>query len=324
MSGFEVESMMRQIMAGSVGTPEIESFLLALRNRGETVEEISSAARVMREFSVKISRPYPDLLDTCGTGGDAKNTLNVSTLAAIIASAAGARIAKHGNRSVSSVCGSADLLEFLGMKINLLPTSVERCIEKTGFGFFFAPNFHPATKAAMPARKNIQGKTLFNLLGPLTNPAGARHQLLGVYEERLAPLLANVLLTLGTQRALVVHGFDGLDEISLSGPTQVAEIQGGSIKSYRFTPEEVGLKSASLDSIQTHSKEESGELALRILGGAPGPGSDIVCLNAGAALYVIGMVRSIREGFVLAHETIQLGKALQKLDELVRVTQGLE
>ncbi len=221
----DVGLTMEKMVAGQLADAEIESFLTQLHSRGETAAEILTAAKVMRRHSVKLKKVFPDLLDTCGTGGDSRNTLNVSTIASIVACAASATVAKHGNRSVSSVCGSADLLEMLGMRIDLPPQAVEEMIETIGFGFFFAPRFHPATKYAMPARKRIQGKTIFNVLGPLTNPAGARFQLLGVYEDRLVPLVAQAVLGLGVKKALIVHGEDGMDEISLTGKTRIAEVK---------------------------------------------------------------------------------------------------
>ena len=319
----EMEEAMHAIVGGGVSTPQIEALLLALREKGETAEEITAAAQVMREYALKLSKAYPDLLDTCGTGGDAKNTLNISTLASLVACSAGAKVAKHGNRSVSGVCGSADLLEMLGVKIELSPEGVEKCIKETGFGFFFAPQFHPAIKAAMPARKNIQGKTLFNLLGPLANPAGADYQLIGVYSQPLVQTFAQVLAMLETKRAMVVHGLEGLDEISLSGPTQVAEVINGSIRMYRFEPEDAGLESAPLATFQCRTKEDNKTRGLKILNGELGPESDIVCLNAGAALYVAGIALSIGDGLFIAHEAIKNGKSMKKLEQIIKVTQSL-
>ncbi len=317
LSPFEMEESMRFVMSGKAAVSDIEEFLLALRQKGETIDEITAAAGVMREHAVKLSKPYPDLLDTCGTGGDAKNTINISTLSALVACAAGARVGKHGNRSVSSVCGSADILEMLGVKIDLPPGGVERCIEETGFGFFFAPNFHPATKAAMPARKNIKGKTIFNLLGPLTNPAQTHFQLIGVYSEALVRVFAEVLLKLGSERVLVVHGLEGLDEISLSGPTKVAEVYEGSIREYEIIPGSFGLKSAPLEALACRHKEENKQKALQVLEGVPGPQADVVCMNAAAALYVCGQAPTLGEGFLIAQKTIHSHQAMEKLDHLI-------
>jgi anthranilate phosphoribosyltransferase len=318
LSGPEMTGAMEEIISGTLETGQIEGFLLALRKKGESVTEIAAAARVMRAHALKLSRSYPELLDTCGTGGDGKYTLNVSTLAALVACAAGARVAKHGNRSVSSVCGSADLLELLGVAVDLEPAAVERMISATGFGFFFAPRFHPAVKHAMPARKNIKGKTLFNILGPLSNPAGACHQLLGVYEERLVETCAGVLGELGSKRALVVHGADGLDEISISGTTIVAELTEGVVNTYTISPEEFGISKAPAEALYCAKKEENKECALQILKGRPGPGFDIVRLNAAAALYAAGKAVSIQEGVLAATKALISGAAFKKLEEITR------
>ena len=316
-----MESAMEEIVGGKSNDADIEHFLLLLRQKGETASEVTAAAKIMRRHAVKLSRAYPELLDTCGTGGDGKGTLNVSTLSSLVAAAAGAKVGKHGNRSVSSVCGSADLLEMLGVRIDLTPPVLEKCLQKTGFAFFFAPLFHPATRFAGPARKKIQGKTLFNLLGPLANPAGASNQLMGVYEERLVELMAGALMKLGSRRAMVVHGTDGLDEISLSAPTQVAEVVDGMTKLYRIGPETFGLTPVPIEALQCRSKEESRETALKVLKGSPGAASDVVAMNAGAALYVAGIARSLADGFVLARKTLQNGAAQEKLLQITSVTQ---
>ena len=317
----EMNAVMEQIVTGSASDSQIEEFLLALRAKGETPEEIASAAKTMRKHAVRLSSEVPDLLDTCGTGGDNHRTLNISTLSALVACAAGAKVAKHGNRSVSGVCGSADLLEMLGVKIELTPEKVLQSIEKTGFGFFFAPNFHPATRYAMPARKKIKGKTLFNLLGPLANPANASRQLLGVYDKRLVPVFAEVLLKLGASRALVVHGEDGLDEISLSAATQVAEIKDGKIREYRVMPEDFNMKQESLESLRVGSKEESRDVALKVLAGDSNAASKIVCLNAAAALYVADKVRSIKEGILMSMDALENGLAEKKLKQISQFSQ---
>lgn len=321
LTATEMGRAMEQIMGGECSDDQIEQFLLALRKKGETPGEIAASAKVMRKHSLKLSKELPDLLDTCGTGGDEQRTLNVSTLSALVACAAGARVAKHGNRSVSSVCGSADLLEMLGVQIDLPPEKVLRSIEETGFGFFFAPRFHPATRYAMPARKKIKGKTIFNVLGPLTNPANASRQLLGVYDKRLTLVLAQVLLKLGVQRAMVVHGEDGLDEISLSASTDVAEIKEGVITQYRVRPEDFNLKEEPIENLRVTSKEQSRDVALRVLGGDMNAASKIVCLNAAAALYVCEKVHSIKEGILLAMDTIESGRAEKKLKQIVQFSQ---
>lgn len=236
LSDPEMAQAIESIMSGGCVTSEIEAFLTFLRDKGEASSEIAAAAKVMRRHSSKLPHNYPDLLDTCGTGGDAKNTVNVSTIAAIVACAAGAQVAKHGNRSVSSVCGSADLLEMLGVKIDLSPAQVAQCLERTGFAFMFAPIFHPSVKHAMAARKNVGGKTIFNLLGPLTNPAGAHYQLLGVYSDRVLMPVASALLALGLKRAMVVHGSDGMDEITTCGPTRVVMVDEGKIHEKKLDP----------------------------------------------------------------------------------------
>ncbi|MGH7198461.1 MAG: anthranilate phosphoribosyltransferase [Candidatus Omnitrophota bacterium] len=312
----EMTAAMEAIVTGAVQDPAIEEFLTELRQKGETVAEITAAAHVMRRHALKLSKHFPDLLDTCGTGGDARRTLNISTLSAIVASSAGVQVGKHGNRSVSSTCGSADLLEALGVKIDLSVSAIERSIETVGFGFFFAPQFHPATRFAMPARKRIQGKTLFNLLGPLSNPGGALHQLIGVYDEKLVKVLAEALRELGAKRALVVHGLDGLDEITNCERTSVAELDGGRIRTYSLTPEEFGLKRGSLSDLQCASREEAKDRALEVLEGRAGPASDVVCLNTGAALFVAGKVKTIREGLELSKELIETEEAFDKLEEI--------
>ncbi len=318
----EMKSLMKSLLSGKMPDAEIEKFLVDLRERGETAVEIAAAAEVMRENAVKLPRSFPDLLDTCGTGGDGLRTLNVSTLAAIVAASAGARVAKHGNRSVSSVCGSADLLEKLGMKIDLTPVQVASCLEKTRFGFFFAPNFHPAVRAAMPARKRIQGKTLFNILGPLSNPAGAAFQIVGVYEDRLVTLVAQALAKLGAQRAMVVHGKDGLDEISLSGETRVAELKNGELLEYTVVPEDFNMKREPLENLRCLTVEQNVETARRVLAGDNTGATKIVCLNAAAALYVAGKVGSIKEGVLAAMDVFESGRAEKTLKAVVNFTQA--
>jgi anthranilate phosphoribosyltransferase len=322
LSSADMTAAMEEILQGRASDPDIEAFLTALRDKGETPGEIAAAASVMRRHAVSLSKPHPRVLDTCGTGGDAKHTLNVSTLAAFVAAAAGVLVAKHGNRSVSSVCGSADLLEALGVRVDLRASDVEHCLETQGFAFFFAPTFHPATRAAMAARKKIGGKTLFNLLGPLSNPAGARFQLVGVYSAPLVETVAHVLSSLGSERAMVVHGEDGLDELTLSGPTLVAELEGGKVRTYRYTPEEAGLPRADLSRLRCDTKEASVQAAVEVLDGTPGPHRNVVCLNAGAALYVAGAAPSIAAGAKLAAETLTSGAAKRKLAEVADFTQG--
>ncbi len=313
LTAAQMKSLMRGVMSGVVQDEEIEEMLLIMRERGETAAEIAAGAQVMREHALKLPKEFPDLLDTCGTGGDGLKTLNISTLSALTAAAAGVSVAKHGNRSVSSACGSADLLEMLGVKVDLPPAAVAACLEKTGFGFFFAPIFHPAVKAAMPARKRIRGKTLFNILGPLSNPAGAHCQIVGVYEERLVEIVAGALKKLGCSRAMVVHGMEGLDEISLSGETKIAELNGGKIKTYTVVPEDFSLKQESLESIRCLTAQDAKNAALQVLHGDNSAPTKIVCLNAAAALYVAGKANSIKEGMLLAMDALDGGRVDKKL-----------
>ncbi len=318
----EMTQVMERLVTGQASDERIEKFLLLLREKQETAGEILAAARVMRSHAIKTSRARSALLDTCGTGGDGRHTLNVSTLSALVCAAAGARVAKHGNRSVSSLCGSADILEMLGLQIELSLERLEACLDETGFAFFFAPKFHPATRYAMPARKKIQGKTIFNVLGPLANPAGVDYQLLGVYEERLVLVLARALADLGVKKALVVYGMDGVDEISISDKTLCAEVSRGKISDLTITPEEMGLQRSRLENYQATSKDSSRELACKTLAGEPGPAQDLICLNAGAALYTAEKVKSVKEGVGMARQVIKSGAAIAKLEELVKFTNG--
>jgi anthranilate phosphoribosyltransferase len=321
LNATEMKSRMIKIMSGAMPEGEIEAFLIELRERGESPVEIAAAAQVMRDNALKLPREFPDLLDTCGTGGDSQSTVNVSTLAALVAASAGARVAKHGNRSVSSVCGSADLLEKLGVKIDLTPEKVAACLEKTRFGFFFAPIFHPAVKAVMPVRRKIKGKTIFNILGPLSNPANAAYQLIGVYEERLVRIVAESLSRLGVKRAIVVHGKDGLDEISLSGETMLAELDNGRITESAVVPEDFGMKREPLENLRCHTPEENLESARRVLAGDSNAASKIVCLNAAAALYVAGKANSIKEGVLAAMNALESGAAEKTLKAVVTFSQ---
>ncbi|OGW92398.1 MAG: anthranilate phosphoribosyltransferase [Omnitrophica bacterium RIFCSPHIGHO2_02_FULL_63_14] len=316
LTAAEMTGAMEAIVTGGAADDEIERFLTGLREKGETVTEITAAARVMRAHAVRLTKEFPDLVDTCGTGGDAKHTLNVSTLASIVIAAAGARVAKHGNRSVSSYCGSADLLEMLGIPIELEVSGIERMIEEKNFGFFFAPRFHPAMRYAMSVRKRIQGKTIFNILGPLANPAGAARQLIGVYEAGLVEKVARALAELGSEKALVVHGEDGIDEISIGAPTTAAELSGGSVKLFRFSPADFGIAPNEIRHLRCDSKEHALEAARRVLGGEEGPHSDIVALNAAAGLFVAGRTDSIKEGFEVCRGTLRSGKAARKAEEL--------
>ncbi len=323
LSPADMTHMMEAIMTGVLRDPEIEEFLLLLRDKGETAEEIAAAAKVMRQHALKLTRRYAELLDTCGTGGDAKHTLNISTLSALTAASMGVKVGKHGNRSVSSQCGSADLLEALGVRIDLPVPAIEACIDQNNFGFFFAPKFHEATKYAMPARKKIGGKTLFNLLGPLSNPAGALYQLIGVYDERLVGTLAKTLLELGSKRALVVHGKDGLDEITTCDETRVAELDKGRVKSYTVSPGDLGIKKARLENIQCLTLDDCKAAAMGVLKGERGAHGDIVFLNTGAALYVAGKAASLKEGVEAVRKHLASGAAYGALERIASFTRDV-
>jgi anthranilate phosphoribosyltransferase len=321
LSETETIDVMNQIMTGEATPLQVASFLTALRMKGETVEEITGAARVMREKAhrVKVDAKAA-VLDTCGTGGDQKGTFNISTTSAFVVAAAGVNVAKHGNRSVSSRSGSADVLAALGVKIEAPKETVEACIEKIGIGFLFAPLLHEAMKYAVQPRRDIGIRTVFNLLGPLTNPAMATHQLIGLYSGDLVAMIAHVLRNLGSVRAMVVHGIDGVDEISLCGPTKVAELRDGEVREYMLEPEQLGLNRCSLAEICCGAAEESAAIVRRVLEGNKGPARDVVLLNSGAALYISGKAQSIEQGLRLAAESIDSGKARLKLEQLVRMT----
>lgn len=313
----EMVSLMRQIMRGEVTPTMIAAILVGLRVKKETIGEISAAAFVMREFASKVPVTQREhLVDTCGTGGDAAHTFNISTASALVAAAAGARVAKHGGRSVSSTCGSADVLEALGVNLNLTPEQVGRSIDEIGIGFMFAPNFHGAMKYAAPVRRELGIRTIFNILGPLTNPAGADNQLLGVFHPDLVGIQVRVLQRLGSRHVLVVNGSDGLDEITLSGETLVAELKDGEVTEYRISPEDFGLPRAPLDAIRVNTTEEAKSMLLGVLENRPGPARDIVQLNAGAAIYVAGLADSLTDGVTKAAEVLASGAALTKLEQL--------
>lgn len=311
------------IMSGSATDAQIAAFIVALRMKGETTEEITGAASVMRE---KATRVVPEkcehCVDTCGTGGDEANTFNVSTAAAFIAAGAGGVVAKHGNRAVSSKCGSADVLEALGVAINLTPEKMKTCLDTVGIAFLFAPALHKAMKYAIGVRREIGIRTIFNILGPLTSPALAPNQLLGVFSEKLTLTMAAVLNNMGTHRAFVVHGMDGLDEISIAGPTVVAEIKDGTVKSYSITPEEFGISRAPLRAIAGGTPQENAARIRAILAGEKGPGRDIAVLNAAFALAAAGIAASPKEGITVACKAIDSGSARQKLEQLVAAAKG--
>ena len=309
-----MQSLMRQVMAGELTQAQIAGLLVALRIKGETVDEIAAAASVMRELSTKVTLSnHTHLIDTCGTGGDGIQTFNVSTVSAFVAAAAGAKVAKHGGRSVSSTCGSADVLEILGVNVNLTPAEVAQCVNNIGIGFMFAPNHHSAMKHAAPVRRELGVRTLFNLLGPLTNPANAKRQVMGVFAKELTAKLAHVLQKLGSEHVLVVCGADGMDEISFTGDTYIAELKDGKVSEYILNPSQFGMPLHPLSSIQIQNADESKAMILDVLNGKQGAARDIVLLNAGAAIYVSGVVDSLQAGINKAAEVIDGGLARAKL-----------
>lgn len=315
----EAAACMEEIMSGEATPAQLGAFLVALRLKGETVEEIAGMARVMQQKALRVQIAGP-LLDTCGTGGDARGTFNVSTAAAFVAAGAGARVAKHGNRAMTSACGSADVLEALGARIDLPPEGVAACIERAGLGFMFAPAFHPAMKFAAGPRREIGVRTAFNILGPLTNPAGAEAQVLGVADASLAGKLAQVLARLGTKHALVVHGEDGLDEVSASAPTLVHEVKDGRVRSYSIRPDDLGLPAYPPDALRGGSPEENAQALRRVLDGERGPLRDFTLLNASAALVAADLASDFRRGLALATQAIDSGAAQKKLETFVRVS----
>ena len=317
----EMLSLMRQIMQGEVSAAQIAGILVGLRVKKETIGEIAAAAFVMREFASKVPVTKREhLVDTCGTGGDAAHTFNISTASALVAAAAGAQVAKHGGRSVSSTCGSADVLEALGVNLNLTPEQVGRSIDQIGIGFMFAPNFHGAMKYAAPVRRELGVRTLFNVLGPLTNPAGADNQVMGVFHPDLVGIQARVLQRLGSRHVLVVNGSDGLDEITISGASNIAELKDGEVSEYTVQPQDFGLKTAPLDSIRVANAEEAKAMLLGVLDNLPGAAHDIVLLNAGAAIYVAGLSATLAEGVKKAAEVITSGAAKHKLAQLIQIS----
>lgn len=318
----QMRGAMEEILSGKADTDQIVLFLRSLSKKGESVEELKEAVAVMRQHATKIKTRHKALLDTCGTGGDRKGTFNISTAAAFVAAGAGLVIAKHGNRSVSSRSGSADLLEAAGININLSPQRMQRCLDKIGIAFLFAQSLHPAMKYAMPARKKIAEKTIFNLLGPLSNPAGATHQLAGVYARQWVEPVAKVLLELGSEHAMVVYGEDGLDEITTTGRTFISEAYNGEVRSYTITPEEFGLKRAAENDLLGGTAVENARIFLDILKGKAGFRRDIVLLNAGAAIYTAGRAESIGEGMRMAAESIDSGQAQEKLELLRKYSNG--
>jgi anthranilate phosphoribosyltransferase len=318
----ESQDAMRQIMEGRATPPQIAAYLTALSIKGPTPDEIAGAAMVMRQMATRIDAGGLPVVDTCGTGGTGKKTFNVSTAAAIVAAGAGVYVAKHGNRGATSKSGSSDVLEALGVNVYASPEVVGRCIRKVRMGFLFAPQLHGAMKYAVPVRKEIGIRTVFNVLGPLTNPAGARRQVMGVYASELVRPIAEVLLRLGTEHALVVHASDGLDEITLSGFTKVCEVRGGAITCYDLSPEVLGLPVVTLDTIRADSPAESAAAIRSVLAKEKGPRRDIVMANAAAAIFVAGIARDLHDGLRRAAASIDSGEAARVLEALVAESHG--
>ncbi|MBD3227678.1 MAG: anthranilate phosphoribosyltransferase [Candidatus Lokiarchaeota archaeon] len=319
------EKAMRLIMSGYTTSAQIGSFLTALRMKGEKPEEVAALAKIMRKFCKRIDPKITDsqvLIDTCGTGGDKLNTFNISTISALILAAANIPVAKHGNRSITSKCGSADFLEGFGVKIDAKPEVVQNCIEKAGIGFMFAPIFHPAMKNVMPARKELGIRTVFNILGPLTNPANAQAQILGIFSPDLTEKMTEVLKILGIKRALTFHGMHGLDEISNLGNTKISELKDGEIINYQLNVKDFGLEKGTVSDIKGGNVQENIKIALDIFMGHESPKSDIVMMNVAAGLYVTGKVDKLTDGIEYSREIIKSGKPIKKLEELVKLSGG--
>jgi anthranilate phosphoribosyltransferase len=317
----EMVSLMRQIMRGEVSQVMISAIMIGLRVKRESIREISAAAEVMRELATRVEiENRNNLVDTCGTGGDSAHTFNISTAAAFVAAAAGARVAKHGGRSVSSKSGSADVLESLGVNLNQTPQQVADGISRIGVGFMFAPNYHSAMKYAAPVRRELGVRTLFNILGPLTNPAGAENQVIGVFHADLVGIVARVLQQLGSHHVMVVHGEDGLDEITIAGKTRIGELKNGEVSEYTIRPEDFGMKVSAIETIQVQDSEQSKALLQSVLDNQPGPALDIVLLNAGAAIYVSGVADTLKQGVIRARAAVESGAAKEKLRQLVEIT----
>ena len=328
LSEDEMAGVFEQIMSGGATDAQIGSFLTAIRLKGETVEEITGAARIMREKATKLKvktsvNINETVIDTCGTGGSGTNTFNVSTISAFVVAGCGIKVAKHGNRSVSSRCGSADVLKELGVNIDLSPEKVADCVKKIGIGFLFAPLYHEAMKYAIGPRREIGIRTIFNVLGPLTNPAGADSQVIGVYDDSLTEIIARVLKNLGTRRAFIVHGLDGLDEITITTDTKVSELRNNEIKTYSIKPEDFDIPRSTLNDIRGKDAKVNAEIALSVLSGEKGPRRDIVLLNSAAALTAASKADDIRAGINLAKESIDSQKAINKLSQLKKVSNEL-
>lgn len=320
LSSSEMRHVMQLIMTGQATQAQIGGFLIGLRCKGETVDEIAAAAEVMRELATHVNVETGHLVDTCGTGGDSSGTFNVSTTSAFVVAAAGGRVAKHGNRSVSSKSGSADVLEAAGVRLDLSPEQVADCVNELGVGFMFAPLHHGAMKHAIGPRREMGVRTIFNILGPLTNPAGAPNQVLGVFDVSLLEPLAQVLSKLGSQHVMIVHGEDGMDEITISAPSQVAELKDSVIRTYSITPDQFGMQTQPLDAIKVDDVDSSLAMMRGVLSDVAGPARDIVALNAGAAIYTCGLSDDLESGVARALEVIASGAALAKLEGLVKMT----
>ena len=317
----EASAAMNHVMDGTASEAQIAGLLVGLAMKGERPGEIVGFARAMRANAVKLSRVFAPVFDTCGTGGDRSGTFNISTCAALVLASCGVRVAKHGNRSVSSLAGSADVFEVLGVNIAALPATIERCLADANIGFFFAPTFHPSMRHAGSARRALGVRTAFNLLGPLTNPAGATRQIVGVPRPEFTELLARALLLLGSERAWVVHGADGLDEISTTGYTKVSECRNGAVKTFYLHPGDVGLTKAAPGALRGGSAADNARIIVDVLDGKPGPARDVTVLNAGAALFVAGQAASIREGMNQAAQAIDRGSSRDTLARLVALSQ---
>ncbi len=320
LSADEMSTAMRLIMTGEATPAQVGGFLIGLRMKGETIDEIAAAAAVMRELASKVEVENNHLVDTCGTGGDASGSFNISTASAIVVAAAGGKVAKHGNRSISSKSGSADVLETAGVNLEISPQRVAECVNEIGVGFMFAPLHHSAMKHAIGPRREMAVRTIFNVLGPLTNPAGAPNQVLGVFSKDLVEPLAQVLKRLGSKHVLVVHAEDGMDEISIASPTYIAELNHGEVKTYTIQPEDFGISRADLEQIRATDSAHSLEIIKSVFNNTDGPAKDIVCLNAGAAIYAAGLTTSLAEGVKKAQQVIASGAAAEKLQQLITKT----
>lgn len=322
LSSEEMTRVMRTVMSGEATQAQIGGFLVGLRMKGETVEEIAAAAGVMRELATPVKASGPHLVDTCGTGGDGAATFNISTASAFVVAGAGGKVAKHGNRAMSSKSGSADVLEAAGVKLDLTPAQVGTCIEEAGVGFMFAPSHHGAMKHAIAPRREMGVRTVFNLLGPLTNPASAPNQLIGVFDAAWVEPVAQVLARLGSHHVMVVHGLDGLDEISIAAATATAELKDGTVRTRELTPEQFGLKRVPDSALAVSSVDESLALIRKVFDNESGPARDVVALNGGAAIYVAGLSETLEAGVEKALETLASGAARERLDTLVRISNG--